>query len=179
MVTAQRHPYWVLKDKASQLPSFLASFHLSLSLYCLTTHPHAYAPPTHTHTGSPPTHTHTTGPAEADQYFSPFKEQNSENGFSAPTLQPCFRPWVFFFSSLHKTTNLQSGEFNIYFFDWLKIIAQSTIFIFFISILSFDWVYRSVLLCSDPRNTLHLCVTPRVLPQSLPPLLLLPLALPL
>lgn len=61
------------------------------------------------------THTHvhtctrsTTGPAEPDQYFSPFKEQNSENGFSAPRLQPCFRPWVF-------TLNTQSAKWRGFF----------------------------------------------------------------
>lgn len=78
MVTPHRHPHWVLKDKAS--------------------HTHIYTQCTRS----------TTGPAEPDQYFSPFKEQNSENGFSAPRLQPCFRPWVF-------TLNTQSAKWRGFF----------------------------------------------------------------
>lgn len=57
-------------------------------------------------------HTHsrahsTTGPAEPDQYFSPFKEQNSENGFSGPDCSRALDLGFFFF-----TLNTQSAKWQ-------------------------------------------------------------------
>lgn len=81
------------------------------------------------------THTHgsTTGPAEPDQYFSPFKEQNSENGFGERTLQTCLDLGFFFFYTKHPICKV------LLFYTYSKIIPGLNLFSF-----SFELIDESV-----------------------------------
>lgn len=139
MVTAQRHPYWVLKDKASLLPSFC----LALSLN--QTHTHTY------------THAPLRGQLSQINTSPHLKNKIQRMAFQGLHFSRALDLGLFFcvFFFQHKTPNLQSAEFIFYFLPGPKLLLN---FQSLFSIIFFNWVDRSVQLYLDPGNTLRLCV---------------------